>query len=137
MAQGRKDIYKDGKQFSSDYQPEKNGRKPAVRAWKDVLADMMPEEGYLQFKDVQETDADGKPTGNVFKAARVKMATQEMIVMAAIKQALKGNMAAIDKIWERMDGKAAQPILGKIETTFSDLTDEQLIERLKMIKEVV
>jgi len=80
----------------------------------------MPEEGYLTFKDVQEieisTDKNGKevlrPTGNVFKAARVKMATQEMIVMAAIKQAMKGNMAAIEKIWDRMDGKAAQPIEG-------------------------
>jgi len=101
---------KDGKQFSSDYQPEKNGRKPGVRAWKDVLADMMPDDGNLQFKDVQEVDESGKPTGNVFKAARVKMATQEMIVMAAIKQALKGNMAAIDKIWDRMDGRPTQTL---------------------------
>lgn len=106
------EIAKEGKKFSSEYQPERNGRKPATRAWKDVLASMMPEEGYLQFKDVQEVDENGKPTGNVFRAARVKMATQEMITLAAIKQAMKGDMRAIVPIWERMDGKATQPIEG-------------------------
>lgn len=117
--------------FSSSYQPENNGRKSKTRAWKDVLADMMPEEGYLQFKEVQEVDDNGRPTGNVFKAARVKMATQEMIVLAAVKKAMKGDMRAITAIWERMDGRPVQPIAGdqenpiKHEHDFSNLTIEE------------
>jgi hypothetical protein len=115
MAGGKGKITpKDGEKtrFTSDNQPANQGRKPGTQAWKDVLAKMMPEEGYLTFRDVQEVDADGRPTGNVFKAARVKMATQEMITMAAIKQAMKGDMRAIVPIWDRMDGKATQPLAG-------------------------
>ena len=135
----RKDIAKDGEKtrFSSTNQPATQGRKTNVRAWKDVLADMMPEEGYLTFDKAQVLDGDGKPTGEVVERVRVKMATQEMIVMAAIKQAMKGNMAAIEKIWDRMDGKASQPIEGTLKTQFSDLTEEQLTERLNRIKDVL
>lgn len=103
---------KDGNTFSADNQPENRGRKPGVRAWKDVLSDMMPEDGYLTFEKAQVVDENGQPTGEIIPRVRVKMATQEMIVMAAIKQAMKGKMDAIRTIWERMDGKPAQPIEG-------------------------
>lgn len=105
---------KGGNTFSSTNQPANRGRKKGSRAWKDVLSEMMPEDGYLTFDKVQEMaeDSDGKwrPTGNIIPKVRVKMATQEMIVMAAVKQALKGKTDAIKMIWERMDGRPTQPL---------------------------
>lgn len=113
MPGGYKNITgKDGNTFSSDNQPENRGRKSKTRAWKDVLADMMPEDGYLTFDKIQVCDEDGKPTGEVIEKGRVRMATQEMIVLAAVKKAMKGDMRAITAIWDRMDGKPAQPIEG-------------------------
>lgn len=106
------DIIKDGKKtrFTSDNQPANPGRKPKSRAWKDVLADMMPEDGWLTFDNAQVCDEKGKPTGELVPKVRVKMATQEMIVLAAIKQAMKGKTDAIKMIWERMDGRPTQPL---------------------------
>jgi len=115
MPGGHKNIRpEDGVQFSKENQPANRGRKKGSRAWKDVLSDMMPEDGYLTFDKIQvlAQDEDGKwkPTGDVVAKGRVKMATQDMIVMAAIKQALKGKTDAIKMIWERMDGRPTQPL---------------------------
>jgi hypothetical protein len=135
MPSGRSDIVKDAVKFSSEYQPANRGRKTATRAWKDVLADMMPDEGYLSFRDVQELGEDGKPTGNAFRTGRVKMATQEMIVMAAIKQAMKGNMVAIDKIWSRMDGMPVQPLANDPDNPLiPSLTKEEIEYKLAEIR---
>lgn len=112
MPGGNKNIRpEDGKQFTSDNQPANRGRKKGSRAWKDVLSDMMPEEGYLSFQDIQVLDPETeKPTGEIIPKGRVKMATQEMIVVAAVKQAMKGKTDAIRMIWERMDGRPTQPL---------------------------
>jgi hypothetical protein len=113
MPGGYKNIkHTDGKSFTSGNQPTHNGRKKGSRAWKDVLSDLMSEDGYLSFKNVEEVGEDGRPTGNVFKTARVKTATQEMIMMAAIRQAMKGKIDAMKMIMDRMDGRPTMTLAG-------------------------
>ena len=73
-------------------------RKPAVRAWKDVLAAMMPEEGYLQFRDVQEVDENGKPKIEIVSADFGPLPAPEGInaaISAMIQEAYTGAIGPV------------------------------------------
>jgi len=40
------------------------------------------------------------------------MPTREVIVQALLRQAAKGNMIAIKEVFDRIEGKAPQPLVG-------------------------
>lgn len=106
---------KDGEKtrFSAVNQPETQGRKPGIRLWKNVFAEMLDNDGTVTFTDIVEVDDAGRPTGNVFKRGRVKMPTQEALAMSVLKKALaKGDIQAFNAVADRMEGKPTQPVEG-------------------------
>lgn len=113
-------------QFTSENQPEKNGRPPGVRNWNTVFNDLLnTQDGYMPFTDAEEIGNDGKPTGRTFKLCRVKMPSQDAIVLSMARKAIQGSEKAAKLIMDRMDGLPKQNI--KIET-------EDGIEVLSIVK---
>lgn len=124
--------------FTSENQPPNRGRKPGSRAWKDVLEDMMPEPGYLLFKNVEVVNEAGKPTGQIIERVRVKMATQQMVAVGLLKKAAKGDVAAAKLIMERMDGRPTQTINGSLDVSspWEEMSDQELSEYIERAKKL-
>lgn len=124
-------------QFSSTNQPANRGRKPGSRAWRDVLSEMMPEPGYLLFRNVEVVNEQGKPTGQVIERVRVKVATQQTVAIAMLKKAAKGDVAAAKLIMERMEGRPTQPIDGNVTVNYFDgMSNEELEEYIQRAKQL-
>ena len=50
----------------------------------------------------------------------------EWVVIALIKQAAKGNVLAVDKIFDRINGRVATELKGKLTLDVKKLSDEEL-----------
>ncbi len=123
----------DGKQFSSTYQPAKNGRKPSI---KNQLSDLLMKDGVLLIPNAQIIE-------KTAKGVKIKLPKQEAIAFKLISWAMsnKGgdSIKAIQMIMEQFDGKPNQPLSGPgggpIE--IAGLTDEQLEAELNKIDAII
>jgi hypothetical protein len=59
-------------------------------------------------EDVEEVDEMGVSTGNVFKRAKVRIPKKDALILAAIKKGHRGDMRAVEFIFDRIEGKATQ-----------------------------
>jgi hypothetical protein len=103
MAGGYKKIdgKVDGKQFSSTYQPKKNGRPKSIKKIINELLD--DSDGILVFSPEQ---CKILPDGSV----QVKIPTTDKLVMVLVKLAMKGDLRAIEILLDRRDGKPSQSV---------------------------
>ena len=107
---------KDGKQFSKDYQPANNGRKPSL---KKQLAKVAMSDGWMIFKkeDVQILD----------DKIKVKVPKEQAMALKMFQIAMGKNptaaLNAIKLYLETFDGKAQQHLElseAKIKVTLTD-----------------
>ncbi len=107
---------KRGRPFTSENQPSPDAKsRKGIRNWDTVFKDALnAQDGYMPFTDAEEIGNDGKPTGRIFKLCRVKMPSQEAIVLAMARKAIQGSEKAAKLIMDRMDGLPKQSI--KLET---------------------
>lgn len=128
----------DGNTFSSTNQPANAGRPPSFKnAYKEILGEAGSVIWVDENKLLERTTPEGvRQVG--LQLNKVQTLLSRLDRMATGKNE-KLAFDVIRFLWEQMDGKAAQPmdIKGDLKTTFSDLTDEQLNERLNRIKDVV
>ena len=92
-----------------------NGRPPGP-TWQKAYRDLLDKDGYIVQKAVEETDEKGRPTGNVFAYARLKLPKQDAIALALMRKASTGDVAAIKLLQETMDGRPGT----KVEVTGKD-----------------
>ena len=103
------EIYKKANGF--DKHPENINRKGRPKGFKgltETLRDLIESDGTMIIDNVKEIDESGKETGNVFKRAKVNIPKKDMIVLAALKKSVKGEMRAIEFMFDRMEGMAIQ-----------------------------
>ena len=96
-----------------DKNPEninKKGRPTAFKGLTKTLKDILESDGTMIIQDIIELDENKKETGNIIKFGKVKIPKGEMIILAAAKKAIKGDMRAIEFITDRTEGKAQQNI---------------------------
>ncbi len=55
-----------------------------------------------------------------------KKTVKEWVNIALIARALKGNIPAINQIYERVEGKVAQKLTGDLNLNLSEMTDDEL-----------
>ena len=84
-------------QFKPGHSGNPAGMKKGTRSWKHLFAKA------LKYK-VDATDPRTKLTR--------RMSLAEVIVLATVSQAAKGNIRAANTIMDRMEGKAVQPVSG-------------------------
>lgn len=102
MPGGRGNINgNDGKLFSSEHQPD-NYRKPTKFLTELLIKELNSEEEII----IEGIDTiTGKST-----KVRVPMPTQRQVVQALLRQAKKGNVNAVREVYDRVEGKAPQPL---------------------------
>lgn len=96
-----------------------NGRPKGFKGLTETLRDIVNADGSMLIQDVKEIDDNGTETGNAFKKGKISIPKSEMIILAALKKAAKGDMKAIMWLFDRLDGKAKQSI---------DVTDKRVIK---------
>lgn len=120
MPGGNKNINgSDGVPFSSTNQP-KNRRKPT-----DILTQLLKK--VLKNKEDITIEGVDIATGQTV-TIKVPVTNKEVIVMALLKQAAKGNVMAIKEVWDRTEGKATQIVEADITTNF-DLSKLPIVFR--------
>lgn len=123
--------YKDGKQFSKDYQP-KNRRKSTK-----FLTELLTKN--LKVKKEIEIEGTDVVTGAKVRI-KVPMPTKDVIVQALIRKAAKGDVIAIKEIFDRTEGRVAQGIeLANNEggNLFETMTDEQIEAKIKQLEKAI
>jgi len=108
----------------------RKGRPKGFKGLTATLKDVMASDGTMRIEniielEVEEFDNFGKPlkfkeTGKIIKYGKVKIPKGEMIILAATKKAMKGDMRAVEYITDRLEGKAKQQI------DFEDLTPRKI-----------
>jgi len=88
----------------------KKGRPKAFKGLTATLRDILESDGSMIIQDIIELDENKQETGNIIKFGKVKIPKGEMIILAAAKKAIKGDMRAIEFITDRSEGKAKQSI---------------------------
>jgi len=88
----------------------KAGRPKGFKGMTATLKDILESDGTMIIQDIIELDENKKETGNIIKFGKVKIPKGEMIILAAAKKAIKGDMRAIEFITDRTEGKAQQNI---------------------------
>lgn len=99
---------------------------------------LTPEMEKMKWKKGQSPNPAGRPKGTGLKDLllaeikkinhddKLKRTWGELVVSATIRLAIAGNSAALKEVWERIEGRVAQPITGNnggpIE--FNDLTKD-------------
>lgn len=124
---------KAGVQFSSTYQPKKPGRKPAL--YKQLVSMIgysfkceLSREDFLKIQAwmLERTLAELKAIGQDPQTP----AWIVTMVSAMMNDVKEGKQDAIDKIYDRLWGKAVQPIAAEVEVqetiNLESITDEQL-----------
>lgn len=104
------------KPFTSENQPANRGRKPGSRPWRMVCEELLDADGHLFFENVEVmemNDLTGRwiLTGKKVARVRVQIPTQQMLILAAFNQAVKGNMNALKLIMERMEGAVPRSLI--------------------------
>ena len=116
----------DGKQFSKDYQPKENGRKPSI---KKQLLELMESEGKLKIeaKNVININDDG--------SIIIKLPTEMQIAMKLKQWAMSkrgtDSIKAIQMIMEQIDGKPKQESDVKVKLDVLNYTQEERDKRIQ------
>lgn len=86
------------------------GRPKGMRGLTKRLRELIDTDGYISIENVQELDEDGEITGKIFKNARILLPRLDVIIMAAMKKAIGGDIRATEFIFDRIEGKPKQQI---------------------------
>ncbi|KPL08372.1 hypothetical protein AMJ86_00655 [bacterium SM23_57] len=86
------------------------GRPAGMKGLTKRLRELVDSEGYLTIENIQETDENGNPTGRVFKIGRILLPKLDVVILAAIKKAVGGDIRATEFIFDRIEGKPKQQI---------------------------
>lgn len=136
MPGGRGNIRpQDGKQFSSDRQPE-NRRQP------DLISALLKQElagdGWAVFEDAEVVGEDNKPTGEKIRV-RIKETTARAVARRLAANAAKGRERSIEIVLDRTEGKVPQDfnVGGKngddLQINISTLTTDEKRQMLKLL----
>lgn len=93
------------------------GRPKGFKGLTETLKELVNEDGTMTIAEVYEVDEKGVETGRKFARAIVKIPRKDMIILAAMKKSMKGDMRAIEFIFDRIDGKAKQAVDIQAEVT--------------------
>ena len=135
MAGGRGKLTgKDGKQFSSEYQPATNGRKPS---FKNEYSKMLGEQGGVIWIDaervLERTNQAGKKEYGL-QLNRIETLLAKLDRFATGKNE-KLSFDVIRFLWEQFDGKPTQPIEAKVDVArVNERTDEELLAELQRLE---
>ena len=61
-------------------------------------------------QNVYEVDEDGEKTGKAFNRAVISIPRKTMLILTALNRAMKGDIRALELIWNRAEGKVEQPL---------------------------
>lgn len=86
------------------------GMKKGTIGLTSTLKNLLQSEGVLKVRNAKEIDDNGKETGNKFALAKIVIPQREMIILAALKKAVGGDMRAVEWMSDRTEGRATQPI---------------------------
>lgn len=117
-------IHTEGKEtrFSKDYQPAQYRKKAPLT---QLLIQQLESEGEII---IEGLDIE---TGELRKV-KVKVPDKKTLALAIMKEAKKGNVKALEMIWNRIEGKEVQPVeitnSEKINYDFTKLTEDELNE---------
>jgi len=112
MAGGTAEQLKDY-QYGPGQSGNPSGRPPGTPRYTGMtvaLREIIENDGYMNLKNVEVTDEEGKPTGTVIQNCRVRLPNYQIIAISIINKAAKGNVQAFEKIVDRMDGKVPQTV---------------------------
>lgn len=120
-----------GKQFNSSYQPRKNGRKPSqlkkyIKETEVSLSDLK-----LIFKSVIFAKSESELMSIL--ANKEEPMVVRILVRAYLEDFKKGKIDNTERLFDRIYGKADQPITGEFIT--SNMTPEEREERIKQLNE--
>ena len=99
----------------------KEGRPKGFKGMTATLRDILEKDGSMILENIIELDENKKETGNIIRFGKVNIPKGEMIILAAARKALKGDMRAIEFITDRTEGKAKQSIEFEDKTPKADL----------------
>ena len=85
-----------------------NGRPKGTKGLSETLRELLEKDGLMIIENVYEVDENNKETGNVFKRAKVRIPKKDIIALAVLKKSAKGDMRAIEFMFDRMEGMAVQ-----------------------------
>jgi hypothetical protein len=89
----------------------RNGRPKGFKGLTETLKDIVESDGSMAVNNIIEIDENGKETGLVIARGKIKIPKGEMIILAASRKAAKGDMKAIEFIFDRVVGKAPQKMV--------------------------
>ena len=116
------EIAKEGKKFSSEYQPANAGRPPSFKnAYKEILGEAGSVIWVDENKLLERNTAEGvKQVG--LQQNKVQTLLSRLDRMATGKNE-KLSFEVIRFLWEQMDGKATQPVDANVTQKIIDWTE--------------
>jgi len=127
MPGGKGNIKPEDRTEGFEKHPENigKGRKKGFKGLTATLRDILESDGSMIIQDIIELDENKQETGNIIKFGKVKIPKGEMIILAAAKKAIKGDMRAIEFITDRSEGKAKQSIEVSTPTEIKGITFDE------------
>ena len=127
-----------GNRFSSTNQPANPGRKPSLYnhikklLGSEANAELSKEDYYKLMACLLERSLDDLKKLATDKNTPVWIVN---IVTAILKDAKAGRMNTLDSLFDRLFGKASQPLTGKDDAPlFAGMTDDELDKRIKELQ---
>ena len=137
MPGGRGNIRpQDGKQFSSDRQPENRKQPDLISA---LVKKELQSDGWAIFEDAEILDENQKPTGQKVQV-RVKLTTAQAVARRLLANAAKGRERSIEIVLDRTEGKVPLNLnLGNkngepMQINVSTLTTDEKRKMLELIR---
>jgi len=116
-----------------------NGRPPGTFGLTNILRETINNGLNFQIYTGELINEKNEPTGKTARI-RVQHPTGEAIASKVLKMAAKGNMRAIEFVFDRLEGKQTQPIevenkpvIYQPPEALSKMSNKQLIEQFKKL----
>ncbi len=117
-----------------------NGRPPGTFGLTNILRETINNGLNFQIYTGELINEKNEPTGKTVRI-RVQHPTGKAIASKVLKMAAKGNMRAIEFVFDRLEGKQTQPIevenkpvIYQPPEALSKMSNKQLIEQLKQLE---
>jgi len=129
------------KPFKPGQSGNPKGRPPGTVGLTSVLREALNNETNFQIYTGELINKKNEPTGTMVRI-RVQLPTAKAIASKVLKMATRGNMKAIEFVFDRLEGKQSQPI--EVERKFEvytppedliKMSNKQLIVQLEQLED--
>ena len=127
MPGGDKNIRPEDNTQGFQVNPQNINRAGQPKKFKGLTAtlrELLNTDGTIVIENVYELDENNNETGKKFKKAKVKIPRKDIIILAALKKSVQGDMRAVEFVFDRIEGKALQPF--RLESEGPEINLEQL-----------